>query len=80
MIPSGSARAELARHVLEMLARGQPVPTDDAIQLRNWAIRPEDAVLSLEEIAHRILNQEESPNAKAEGSRRLLILEYDNKR
>jgi hypothetical protein len=61
----GSVRAELARKVLEMLTHGQPVPTHDALQLRNWAIHSEDAMLSLEEIARRILNQEESPNAKA---------------
>jgi hypothetical protein len=57
---SRSVRAAFARQVLEMLAHGQPVSPNDAIQLRNWAIRPEDAMLSLEEIAHRILNQEES--------------------
>jgi hypothetical protein len=56
-----SGRTELARRVLGMLAHDRPVPTEDAIQLRNWAIRPEDAMLSLEEIAHRILNEEESP-------------------
>jgi hypothetical protein len=36
----------------------------DAIQLRNWAIRPEDATLPLEEIARRILSWEENSNAK----------------
>jgi hypothetical protein len=61
----GSARAELARYILEMLAHGYAVPTHDAIQLRNWAVSPDDAVRSLEEIAHRILNQEGSPNAEA---------------
>ena len=59
----GSVRAELARHVLEMLAHGHPVPIHDASQLRNWAGRLEDFMLSLEEVAHRILNQEENPNA-----------------
>jgi hypothetical protein len=53
------SRAELARRVLEMLADGHPVPTQDAIQLRNWATSPQDAMLSLEEIARRILNQEQ---------------------
>jgi hypothetical protein len=59
-----SAKAELARRVLEMLVHGYPVPTHDALQLRNWAVRPTDSMLPLEEIAHRILNQE-NPNAKA---------------
>jgi hypothetical protein len=53
-----SARAELARRVLDILAKGDSVPFRDAIQLRNWAIRPEDAMLPLEEIAHGILKQE----------------------
>jgi hypothetical protein len=60
-----SSKAELARQVLEMFAHGQPVPTQDAVQLRNWAIHPEEAMLSLEEIAHRILSQREKPHAKA---------------
>jgi hypothetical protein len=34
-------------------------------QLRNWAIRPEDAMLSLEEIAYRILAHDGKRNAKA---------------
>jgi hypothetical protein len=33
----------------------------DAIQLRNWAVRPEDSVLTLEEIARRILGRDEDP-------------------
>jgi hypothetical protein len=33
--------------------------------LRNWAVRPEDSVLKLEEIAHRILDQGEDPKAIA---------------
>jgi hypothetical protein len=60
----GSVRAELARHILQLLAHGQLVPSYDAVQLRNWAVRPEDAMLSLEEIALYILNQEENQNAK----------------
>jgi hypothetical protein len=36
------------------------VATVDAIQLRNWAVSPKDAMLSLEEIACRILNEENS--------------------
>ena len=59
-----SVRAELARLVLQMRQEGQPVPTDYALQLRNWAVSPEDALLSLEEIARRILNWEENSNAK----------------
>ena len=64
-----STRAELARRVLEILARGGSVPTDDVFQLRSWAVNSEDAMLSLEEIAYRILSQEENPNAKAAGQR-----------
>src|ERR1700693_589 len=60
----GSVSAELARHVLEMLAHGHPVPIHEAFQLRNWADRLEHVMLSLEEIAHRILNQEENPIAR----------------
>jgi hypothetical protein len=60
-----SEKAELARRVLENLAQGHPVPTHDALQLRNWAVLPEDAMLPLEEIALRVLNQEENRNAKA---------------
>jgi|HubBroStandDraft_6_1064221.scaffolds.fasta_scaffold1496752_1 hypothetical protein len=58
-----SARAELARRVLENLAQGCLVPTQDAFQLRNWAVRPEDSVLKLEEIARRILDHDEAPQA-----------------
>ena len=60
-----SAKAELARRVLETLAQGHPVSTHDALQLRNWAVRPEDSVLTLEEIAHCILEQDEDPKATA---------------
>jgi hypothetical protein len=35
------------------------VPPHDAFQLRSWAPTPEDAVLSLEEIALRILGQDD---------------------
>jgi hypothetical protein len=41
------------------------VSAHDAIQLRNWAVRTEDSVLTLEEIAHHILDQEEDPKAIA---------------
>ena len=60
-----STQTELARRVLESLAQGGIVSTQDALQLRLWAIRPEDSVLTLEEIAHRILDQEEDPQATA---------------
>ena len=53
-----SARAELARRVLEALDQGQGVPTQDALQLRNWAATPEDSMLTLQEIAQRILKAE----------------------
>jgi hypothetical protein len=62
---SASARAELARRVLNILAKGDRVSFHDAVQLRNWAIRPEESILSLAEIAHRILEQED-PNAPEE--------------
>lgn len=51
-----SAKAELARLILQLLKEGQSVPTNDALHLRNWAFRSEDAVLPLEEIARRILS------------------------
>ena len=59
-----SVRAKLARRVLETLAQGYTVSFDDAIRLRNWAIRPEDSLLSLVEIALGILD-EENPHARA---------------
>jgi CheY-like chemotaxis protein len=51
-----SSRAQLARRILEALARGETVSTDDAIQLRNWAARHEDTVLPLAEIARSSLD------------------------
>jgi CheY-like chemotaxis protein len=59
-----SARAQLARRILEALARGETVSTDDAIQLRNWAARPKDITLPLEQIAHHIVVQQVSGEAK----------------
>jgi len=59
-----SPRGELARRILEMLTHGHTIPFQVAIQLRNWAVSPQDAMLPLEEIAHRILRQE-NPNASA---------------
>lgn len=60
-----SARAQLARRVLETLAQGYSVSFADAIQLRNWAVRPEQSLLPLAEIARRILDHEDNPNANA---------------
>jgi hypothetical protein len=58
-----SARTELARLVLQMLEEGNPVPPQDALQLRGWALTPEDAVSPLEEIARRILSHEQQDNS-----------------
>jgi hypothetical protein len=41
------------------------VSFNDAIQLRNWAVRREDSLLPLVEIAHAILDREKNSNAKA---------------
>jgi hypothetical protein len=60
-----SARAELARLVLQMLKDGHPVPTQDALQLRNWALDPGDALLPLAEIAVRILRQKENQTPRS---------------
>jgi|HubBroStandDraft_5_1064220.scaffolds.fasta_scaffold267488_1 hypothetical protein len=54
-----SPRVELARRILETLALGHCVSTLDAFQLRYWALRPEDSMLTLEEIAIRILEHGE---------------------
>jgi hypothetical protein len=59
-----SARAELARLVLQMLREGKLVSVDDALQLRNWAVTPEDAMLPLEQIALHILREEENQNQR----------------
>ena len=53
-----SARAELARRVLQVLSVGRSVSTQEALQLRNWAGTAEEAILPLEEIARRILMRE----------------------
>ena len=42
-----------------MLSSGDRVPPHDVLQLRCWAPSVEDALLSLEEIALRIIRQEE---------------------
>ena len=65
-----SARIQLARRVLETLAQGDSVSFDDAIQLRNWTVRPEDGLLPLAEIARAILDREENRDAKAAESGR----------
>jgi hypothetical protein len=53
-----SAKTELARRVLEALAEGHTVPSQDALQLRNWSVAAEDAMLPLDQIARRILQAE----------------------
>ena len=58
-------RAELARRILAMLTHGHPVPPQDALQLRSWAVHPADAMLPLEEIAYRILAHEGNSDAEA---------------
>jgi hypothetical protein len=63
MMPS--PQAELARRILNMLAQGKPVPTHEAFQLRDWASNPQEALLSLEEIARRILTLEENRTSNA---------------
>jgi hypothetical protein len=45
-----------------MLGEGKSVSTDKVLQLRNWAVHPDDVVLSIEEIARRILREEGNPN------------------
>jgi hypothetical protein len=60
-----SARTELARLVLQTLALGESVSTYDALQLRNWAVTAEDAMLPLEQIALHILREEESQNQRS---------------
>jgi len=61
-----SQRAGLALRVLDTLAGGNEVTFNDAVQLRNWANTPEDALLPLGEIARRVLSQEEN-KARAAG-------------
>ena len=57
--PKRSERAELAQVVLGMIKAGMPVPHYIALQLRSWALSPQDALLPLEEIARNILLQED---------------------
>jgi hypothetical protein len=58
------ARAEMARLVLQMLKDGHSVPTHDALQLRNWAVRPKMLRSHWKEIGRRILSWEENSKAK----------------
>jgi hypothetical protein len=60
-----SAKTELALRVLRTLAEGQTVPWQDALQLRNWSVVTEDAMLPLEEIARRILRREENDQSQS---------------
>jgi hypothetical protein len=53
-----SPRVELARRILETIAQGHQVSVPDALQLRDWAVRPEHAMLPLEKIARRILDDQ----------------------
>jgi len=46
-----------------MVRDGQGVPINYAFQLRNWAVTPEDAMLTLEQIALHILREEENPKS-----------------
>jgi len=62
---------ELARRVLETLAQGSHVSTFDALQLRNCALRPEDSMVPLAEIAISILAHGEGSASDAVQARRL---------
>jgi hypothetical protein len=63
-----SPRVELARRILETLARGHQVSVPDALQLRDWAVHPRDAMLPLEKIACRILDDAEDRGPKSQGA------------
>ena len=60
-----SARAALARRLLKAFVNGYSVSFNDAVQLRNWASSPEDAMLPLDGIARQILKQETGRNTEA---------------
>lgn len=60
-----SAKVELAKRVQRMLASGDPIPERDALQLRSWAVTREDAMLTLREIAIRILGVEENRESRS---------------
>jgi hypothetical protein len=59
-----SPRVELAGRVLEALAHGDHISALDAFQLRNWALRPEDSMLTLAEIAISILVHDDGARPK----------------
>jgi hypothetical protein len=61
-----SPRVELARRVLKTLAQGNLVLPSDALQLRNWAVRPEGRMLTLTEIAIRILDHDEGSTSEGD--------------
>jgi hypothetical protein len=50
-----------------MLCDGQPIPSQEALELRYWAVDPEDAMLPLEELARRILIREENQKSAEQG-------------
>jgi hypothetical protein len=54
-----SARVELAKRVLKTLSEGGSVSFSDAILLRNWAARPEEAWQPLGDIARGVLDEED---------------------
>ena len=56
-----SLQVELALRVLNLLGDGQRLSADEALQLRLWAVRPEDTFLPLKDIAKGILDQESKP-------------------
>jgi hypothetical protein len=60
-----SARTELAGRVLQILRDGGLVTTEEALQLRNCAVTQEDALLSLEEIASRILREDRGKESQS---------------
>jgi len=47
-----------------MIACGVPVPVHDALQLRHWAILPEDSTLPLAEIAIKVLESNGIRNSR----------------
>ena len=57
-----SSQAELARRALNLLTSGQQLSADQAVQLRLWAVHPEDTFLPLEDIANGILAAESKPS------------------
>jgi hypothetical protein len=60
-----SARTELAGRVLQILRDGGLVTTEEALQLRNCAVTQEDGLLSLEEIASRILREDRGKESQS---------------